>query len=231
VCLKPGWKLRCFGRLVVFWTRKVCAYCKLYPHQIMNAKKRKRVSVDRLLCAGTCAAAGCDEEVWVRVPASDFPLANAHYATILATRDIVFCEKCHAKSQALDPPLNMFTCHINGTVVHFSNHPSFLPISPYVSVPAPTAANAVTTTTTTATNSGIPVADAASLSLLYQQAANLILHSSFVLVVAGAGMSADSFNGATFRGNSGSGIGSGVTLGGHLPLEEVDYATNAPAGA
>ena len=193
----------------------------------MNAKKRKRVSIDRLLCAGTCAAAGCDEEVWVRVPASDFSLANAHYATILATRDIVFCEKCHAKSQALDPPLSMFTCHINGTVVHFSNHPSFLPISPYVS--APTAANTVTTTTTT--NSSIPATDAASLSLLYQQAADLILHSSFVLVVAGAGMSAESFNGATFRGNSSTGIGSGVTLGGNLPLEEVDYATNAPAGA
>ena len=167
--------------------------------RMKRGEKRQRETVDVVesVCIGPCARSGCDEECWIEIDTALTPLERS-----MELQSIVYCSKCYTESLTLQPPLSFFSCHLNGSVVHTSNHPEFLDRN-----------NTFNASTTLASNKQ----DTKLVDDDYEQAAQWIRNAKHILVIAGAGMSADCFSGATFRGT-----GTMSKLGGNLAQEEID---------
>ncbi len=102
--------------------------------------------------------------------------------------ELVFCDKCYdgINSKMQHGQLTVLSCHLNSNIVHYSSNANVVPTSLYLRKIFYDHIND------------------------YQKAYDMIKKASQVLVIAGAGMSAESFDGATFRGQN------SILLGGLL---------------
>ena len=140
--------------------------------------------------SGYCPKLNCREYCYVSIRKS----ANLFEVYCGCVEELIICSGCsdYVLQKLNSGEVTVLSCHINGTVISHSTDSALLPVSSYLK---PLIVDQIDN---------------------YKLATDLITSNSNVLVVAGAGLSADSFDGLTFRS-------AGGKLGGNRTAEEICY--------
>lgn len=148
-----------------------------------------------------CAARGCTNSIIIDTAVVSATEEENHYNS----RVILFCDDCFENCEGTE----FFSCHLNPSVIQFSTRPLVVPVNAYLGAFQASYA---------------PWAAVNNCAQDYILAADILSKAEKVLVIAGAGMSAESFSGSTFRSSG------GTKLGGSRSATDIDYTKN-PAAA